>query len=164
MDGLSDDFLHTTEAAPWGARLNWAQLNIPAQAENVAVVRSFLSGMMAARSDVTLSALDEVKVAVSEAVSNAIIHGYARDSTQVVEVLVQQYQLALVVQVADRGAGIADIEQARRPDFTTGQEHLGLGFAFMESFTDEMQVQSAPGVGTVVTLVKNLTGCGENIF
>lgn len=158
-----DESVHTPENARLGQRLNWAQLIIPARAENVALARSFLAGVLAVCGEpdwsVTLTMLDELKVALSEAVSNAIIHGYGRDDTQVIKVCVEQYAQALVVQVADRGVGIADIEQARRPDYTTGAEHLGLGFAFMESFCDEMEVQSAPGVGTVVTLVK-LFGAG----
>lgn len=154
--------IHTLECAHYGGRVNWAELAIPARAENVALARSFLAGMLAQCAgpgwEMTLGTLDELKVALSEAVSNAIIHGYGRDEKQVVRVCVEQYEWALVVQVMDSGVGIADIEQARRPDYTTGAEHLGLGFAFMESFCDEVQVQSALGLGTVVTLVKLFAG------
>lgn len=154
--------VHTPECARYGERKNRAELAIPAKAENVALARSFLAGMLAQCAEpgweMTLGTLDELKVALSEAVSNAIIHGYGRDETQVIRVCVEQYERALVVQVMDSGVGIADIEQARRPDYTTGAEHLGLGFAFMEAFCDEVQVQSALGVGTVVTLVKLFAG------
>lgn len=144
--------------AAWGERLNWARLQLPARAENVAVARAFVAGLIAARPeanwDITVATLEEVKVAVSEAVSNAIIHGYAEDAAQTVRLGVWQYQYALLVQVSDEGVGIPDIARAREPDFTTGQEHLGLGFAFMESFMDDLAVESAPGEGTIVTLTK----------
>lgn len=159
---IHTDWLPTQEIKPalWGECLNWAELKLPAVAENVAVARAFITGMIAARTepswDITVSVLDEVKVAVSEAVSNAIIHGYGRDKTKVVSLYAEQFVGALRVRVADSGVGIADIERARRPDFTTEQEHLGLGFAFMESFMDEVEVESTPDMGTVVTLVKLL--------
>lgn len=148
--------VHTLHFA--GEPLNWAELKLPAKAENVAVSRAFVAGLIAAKGepawDVTVGALDEIKVAVSEAVSNAIIHAYARDESQTVRILAELYPRALLVQVQDSGIGIADIARARCPDFTTGEGHLGLGFAFMESFMDEVQVESAPGVGTTVWLVK----------
>lgn len=144
--------------AVWGERLNWAELKFPAVAENVALARAFIVGIITVGEnpawEVTVSSLDEIKVAVSEAVSNAIIHGYGRDKTKVVSLYVEQFDRAIRVRVEDCGVGIADIARARQPDFTTGQEHLGLGFAFMESFTDELSVQSDLGRGTVVTLVK----------
>lgn len=160
--------LHTQRAtaflqhtATWGKRLNWANLVLPAKAENVAVARAFLTGLIAAREedswDVTLELLEELKVAVSEAVSNAIIHAYGKDATRELEIFVEQYEFALSVCVADDGVGIADVARAREPDFTTGDEHLGLGFAFMETFTDIMQVDSELGLGTKVTLVKLLS-------
>lgn len=150
--------IHTVGPGALGQAVNWAEVKLPARAENVAVARAFVMGLMAARSesnwDVTVSVLDEVKVAVSEAVSNAIIHGYANDEARAVRIYVEQYARALVVQVVDDGVGIADVERAKQPDFSTKEEHLGLGFAFMESFMHEVWVKSAPGVGTEVTLVK----------
>lgn len=159
---LHTDLLINEEAAPaaWGARLNRAELSFSAVAENVALARAFITGLVAARTepgwDVTVAILDEVRVAVSEAVSNAIIHGYGRDNTKEVSLYAELFEGALRVRVADNGVGIADIELARRPDFTTGQDHLGLGFAFMESFMDEVEVKSTLGRGTVVTLLKLL--------
>lgn len=165
-DGLSvgcADFAASLIApAAWGDKLNWVQMDFPAKAENVAVARAFAAGVIAARPeanwDITVSALEEVKVAVSEAVSNAIIHGYAENPACMVRLLIYQFQYALAVQVSDAGVGIADIAKAREPSFSTGQEHLGLGFAFMESFTDDMTVESAPGRGTTVTLIKLFPG------
>ncbi len=152
-------------SAKWGSLLNGARLLLPARAENVAVARAFLSAMIAARPedgwDITVSALDELKVALSEAVSNAIIHGYGSRADKNVCLKVYQYRYALVVQVIDNGVGIADIDRAREPDFTTGQEHLGLGFAFMESFTDGLNVESAVNCGTCVTLVKLFKAAAE---
>lgn len=144
--------------AAWGDMLNLARAELPARAENVAVARAFVAALVAARPeanwDITVSTLEEIRVAVSEAVSNAIIHGYAEDPKRTVKLKAEQYQYALVIEVVDDGIGIADIARAREPDFTTGQEHLGLGFAFMESFMDELEVKSAPGRGTAVTLIK----------
>ncbi len=146
--------------AAFGAELNFAELKFAARAENVALARSLVAALIAARPeanwDITVAVLEEIKVAVSEAVSNAVIHGYAEDPTRLVTLSVRQYQFALLVQVADEGVGIADIAKAREPDFTTGQEHLGLGFAFMESFMDELDIRSAPGRGTLVSLVRLL--------
>lgn len=151
-------YLHSV--ANWGEKLNWARLDIPAKSENVALARAFLAGVITARPEanwnVELSTMDELKVALSEAVSNAIIHGYAQDGEKQVQIEVEEYQAALLVRVIDNGVGIEDIQRARQPDYTTGQGHLGLGFAFMESFMDKVEVKSAPGVGTVVTLVKIL--------
>ncbi len=153
------------EAPAFGAELNFARLEFAARAENVATARTLVAALIAARPepnwDITVAALEEIKVAVSEAVSNAVIHGYGEDASRLVTLTVRQYQFALVVQVADDGVGIADIARAREPDFTTGQEHLGLGFAFMESFMDELDVQSAPGEGTVVSLLRKLPEAAE---
>lgn len=159
---MSDDIKNLqaefADSAAWGEVLNFARLSFAACAENVSLARSTVAAMIAARPednwDVTLACLEEIKVAVSEAVSNAIIHGYGGDNSQTVRLTVCQYQFALLVQVADRGVGIADIAKAREPDFTTGAEHLGLGFAFMETFCDEVLVQSTPNEGTTVTLLK----------
>jgi stage II sporulation protein AB (anti-sigma F factor) len=66
------------------------------------------------------------------------------------------YQYALQVKVCDDGVGIADVQQAMEPEFTTGEEHLGLGFAFMSSFMDDVQVDSRLGCGTTVTMLKRI--------
>lgn len=147
-------------AADFGALLNELQLDFAARSENVALARSLVAAVIAncrqPEWDITLSALEEIKVAVSEAVSNAIIHGYQNRPGQSVHMQLRLYQQALQVQIRDEGVGIADVQQAMEPEFTTGEEHLGLGFAFMSSFMDEVEVQSAPGQGTTVLMLKRI--------
>ncbi|MBQ3180055.1 MAG: anti-sigma F factor [Firmicutes bacterium] len=147
-------------AAAFGGLLNEVSLDFAARGENVALARSLVAALVAnCREpvwDITVSMLEEIKVAVSEAVSNAIIHGYANAAKQNVRMHLWQYKYAFVICIIDEGVGIADVKCAMEPDFTTGAEHLGLGFAFMNSFMDEVLVDSAPGRGTRVTLIKRL--------
>ncbi len=105
----------------------------------------------------TVEALADVKTAVSEAVTNAIIHGY-RGGEGMVEMELRLQGRRLTVTVRDRGVGIEDVALARQPMFTTQPEaeRSGLGFTVMESFMDELDVDSAPGRGTVVTMTKRL--------
>lgn len=103
----------------------------------------------------TLEQLEDVKTAVSEAVTNAVIHGY-QDEEQQVEMLLDREDTKLVVQVIDRGVGIENIEEALQPFFTTKPEleRSGMGFAFMDAFMDELSVFSEPGKGTKVVMTK----------
>jgi stage II sporulation protein AB (anti-sigma F factor) len=164
------DFENREDFANLGELLNTARLDFAACPVNVSLARSLVASMIAGGIaggwDITVSMLDEIKVAVSEAVSNAIIHGYGNDATKTVRMQVWQYRTALVVQVRDEGVGIEDVPLAMQPDFTTGVEHLGLGFAFMSSFMDKLRVESAPGKGTTVTMLKTLSAddsdCGSD--
>ena len=106
--------------------------------------------------DPTLDEIGDVKTAVSEAVTNAIIHGYQGEPGRSVHMELLLYQYALQVKVCDDGVGIADVQQAMEPEFTTGEEHLGVGFAFMSSFMDDVQVDSRLGCGTTVTMLKRI--------
>ena len=103
--------------------------------------------------DPTLEEINDVKTAVSEAVPTAIVHAYP-DRLGKVHLRLRLYEdQSLEIQVRDWGVGIADVEQARTPLFTTGsEERSGMGFTIMESFMDEVRVKSTPGKGTVVTL------------
>lgn len=109
--------------------------------------------------DPTMEELSDIKTVVSEAVTNAIVHGY-RDQPGYITVSVRLLEGRTVeIKVRDQGCGIADIEQARQPMFTTGDDtRSGMGFTIMESFTDRVRVRSSPGRGTLVTLVKTLAG------
>ena len=113
--------------------------------------------------DLTFEALDEIKIALSEAVSNCIIHGYenAEDKEVTVKMEVKEHQLT--IQVIDTGIGIADIEQAMEPAFSTREEHMGLGFVFMQTFMDRIEVYSQPGQGTTVLLHKTLPAGEQKI-
>ena len=103
----------------------------------------------------TLEEVADVKTAVSEAVTNAIIHGYEETKGKVHMALLREED-ELTVSVEDFGKGIAEIEKAKEPFFTTKPEleRSGMGFAFMEAFMDSVLVESVPGTGTKVTMKK----------
>ena len=107
--------------------------------------------------------LMDIKTAVSEAVTNAIVHGY-RDCIGKVTVTTALYENhRVVIKVQDKGCGIEDIAKAREPLFTTApeEERAGLGFAVMESLTDKLRVSSRPGKGTTVTLERQIRSKDE---
>lgn len=129
------------------------------------VVMSFMTDM-----NPTLDELEDVKTAVSEAVTNAIIHGYGAEENECakekqVEISCVREGERLAVSVVDHGVGIEDVEAAKQPFFTTKpeQERSGMGFSFMETFMDEMEVYSKPGEGTRVTMIKYI-GRDENLL
>jgi stage II sporulation protein AB (anti-sigma F factor) len=111
----------------------------------------------AARLDPTLDEIADIKTAVSEAVTNAIVHAYP-DALGKVTMRLRLFESGeLEIQVKDSGVGIADVDQARTPLFTTGgEERSGMGFTIMESFMDSLTVKSAPGKGTAVTMRKRI--------
>ena len=110
-----------------------------------------------AQMDPTLNELEDIKTAVSEAVTNAIVHAYP-DAIGTVTLKMRVCPgNVLELTVKDRGRGIADVEKARQPMFTTGgAERSGMGFTIMESFMDNLTVRSVPGRGTTVTMKKKL--------
>lgn len=132
---------------------NHVKISFPSLGENVGIAR-ITAASFAAQLDLTLSEIEDIKVAISEAVSNAVIHGYAGTSGQV-DVTMNLYEDKLEFIVVDYGHGIADIEQARQPAYSSDPERMGLGFVFMESFMDQLEIESAVGQGTKVRLVKN---------
>ena len=112
----------------------------------------------AAQLDPAVDELADLRTAVSEAVTNAIVHGYP-DRLGVVTLTVKLYENGkILVQVKDKGRGIPDVAKAMEPLFTTGgEERSGLGFSVMESFTDRLRVRSAPDNGTTVTMEKYIS-------
>lgn len=113
----------------------------------------------ASQSDPTVQEISEIKTAVSEAVTNAIVHGY-RDTVGTVELILRRYSDGvLYIAVKDKGRGIDDIAQAMTPLFTTAadEERSGLGFSVMESFMDKLRVKSSQGKGTTVIMEKKLS-------
>lgn len=137
--------------------INQIKLSFPSLPENVEIARH-TAAQFAARAagfDMTVPELEDIKTAISEAVSNAIIHGYA-EGRGTVELVMNRYDSKLEFLIIDKGCGIADIEEARQPSFSSHPERMGIGFAFMESFMDELYVDSAVGEGTTVRMVKNL--------
>ena len=116
------------------------------------VVAVFMSRM-----NPTLEEVEDVKTAVSEAVTNAVIHGY-QENGGIIFLKAQIEDRELTVSVADHGIGIADVTKAMEPMYTTDTtgERSGMGFSFMEAFMDQVSVQSKEGEGTVVTMKKQI--------
>ena len=134
---------------------NQVILHVKSTGENVSLVRMMASGFLYPY-DLTLDMLDEIKIALSEAVSNCMIHGYEGNEDQTVTVIMSVQNQKLSIEVQDTGVGIADITQAMEPAFSTREEHMGLGFVFMQTFMDELEVFSEPGKGTRVIMRKQL--------
>ncbi len=111
----------------------------------------------------TLEEIADIKTAVSEAVTNSIVHGYP-DGDGVVEVTCEYVKQNLCIQISDQGIGISNIDEAMQPFFTTKpkMERSGMGFAFMEAFMDTLEVESSTGKGTRVKMTKHIQGeCEE---
>ena len=136
--------------------LNEVTLTFPSRSSNEGFARS-AAACFAAQMDPTLNELDDIKTAVSEAVTNAIVHGYPDAIGTVTLKLRVCPGNILELTVKDKGRGIPDVEKARQPMFTTGgAERSGMGFTIMESFMDQLLVRSVPGRGTTVTMKKKL--------
>ncbi|WP_302496175.1 anti-sigma F factor [uncultured Flavonifractor sp.] len=112
----------------------------------------------AAQLDPTLEEINDIKTAVSEGVTNCIVHAYP-DKLGLVQMRLRLFEdHTLEIQIKDKGVGISDVEQARKPMFTTGgEERSGMGFTIMESFMDGVKVRSTPGKGTVVTMRRRIS-------
>lgn len=134
---------------------NWIKLEFPGDTRNVAFARAAIA-LFAAQLDWTLDELEDIKVAVSEAVSNSVIHGYQLQGG-VVEVEASYAENVLTIVIEDFGQGIPDIEQARETGYTSiPEERMGLGFTFMYEYMDEVFVASEIAKGTKVTMVKRV--------
>lgn len=132
-------------------------LSFPSLAANESFARAACAAFIA-QLDPTLDELNDIKTAVSEAVTNCIVHGY-RDRIGVVQMTVKLLAPSTAeITVRDRGCGIPDVKQAREPMFTTGgAERSGMGFTIMESFMDSLTVKSQQGRGTTVRMKKALS-------
>lgn len=127
-------------------------LELPSLDVNVALARLVVAAF-AARLEFTLTEIEEIKVAVSEAVTNAVVHAYG-DRPGVVRLEARVEDGGLLVTVYDQGVGIADIARARQPAFSTVAERMGMGFSFMDAFCDQLRVDSSPGRGTTIHMIK----------
>ena len=127
-----------------------------------AAMRADIDAAAAAQQDPTVEEISDIKTAVSEAVTNCIVHAYPA-SVGEIYIWVGLFDDGLVrIRIRDRGCGIIDVRQAMEPLFTThGGERAGLGFAVMESFMDKVRVRSVPGKGTSVTMDKFIKGRGD---
>ena len=136
--------------------INQVKLEFESRSANEGFARS-AAACFAAQLDPTLEELGDIKTAVSEAVTNAIVHAYP-DRIGRVQLKLRLFpDNTLELSVKDWGVGISDPDRAREPLFTTGgSERSGMGFTIMESFTDSLRLRSVPGRGTTVTMRKRL--------
>jgi stage II sporulation protein AB (anti-sigma F factor) len=142
--------------------LNEMKIILPSNSVNEGAARAAVSSFLI-QADPTVEELSDIRTAVSEAVTNAIVHGY-RGTKGNIEIIVRLLsEREIYIRIKDRGCGISDVKQAMEPLFTTApeEERSGLGFSVMESFTDKLRVSSKTGKGTTVTMRKRL-GCNGN--
>ncbi|MCK4259090.1 MAG: anti-sigma F factor [Halanaerobiales bacterium] len=132
---------------------NRAQVEMFSLSENIGFAR-MAAATFAAQLEFTLAEIEEIKVAVSEAISNCIIHGYENRSNETVVLDLAIEEEKLIIRVEDYGIGIEDIEVAMQPSFTTSEERMGLGMVFMKSFMNELEVKSTLNQGTQIKMVK----------
>lgn len=136
---------------------NSMKLSFPSHSYNEGFARAAVAAFILPL-DPTVAELSDIRTAVSEAVTNAIVHAYP-DTVGTVHINVKiTDKNSVIVKVRDQGVGIPDIEKAMEPLYTTSQdERAGLGFAVMQSFCDRLRVRSVPGKGTAVTLEKAIS-------
>lgn len=145
-----------------GKVINKMQMKLPSLSVNEAMARAAVAAFVS-QLDPSVTELADIKCAVSEAVTNCIVHGY-RDTEGYITVTVSILEGRVVkIEIKDKGCGIPDIGQARQPLFTTDAagERSGMGFTVMESFTDHLRVSSAVGKGTTVTMLRRLSDRGR---
>jgi stage II sporulation protein AB (anti-sigma F factor) len=138
---------------------NEMQIQFSALSQNESFARVTVAAFIS-QLDPSMDELTEIKTVVSEAVTNAIIHGYEQDPTGIVYISCTIEEDGFIdLSIKDEGIGILDIEEARQPLFTTKPEleRSGMGFTIMENFMDEIEIQSQPGKGTEIRLRKHLT-------
>ena len=138
--------------------LNELKIQIESRSVNESYARVAVSAF-AAQLDPTVEEINDIKTAVSEAVTNCIVHAY-RDGVGKIYIGVKILENSTVeIKIRDRGCGIEDVKRAMQPLFTTGDgDRAGLGFSVMESFSDKVKVRSSVGLGTTVTLIKKIKG------
>ena len=144
--------------------LNRMQIKLPALSVNESMARAAVAAFVS-QLDPGVTEISDIKCAVSEAVTNAIVHGY-RDAAETGSIAITVTILAgraVRIEIKDKGCGIPDVGQARQPLYTTDAagERSGMGFTVMESFTDALKVTSKVGQGTTVTMWKKLSERGR---
>ena len=142
---------------------NEMEIRFDSRSENEGFARVAVAAFMT-KLNPTVEEVADVKTAVSEAVTNAIIHGYEQEIKKV-HIRCRIRENIFFVEVSDTGRGIENVEEAMRPMFTTRpeQDRSGMGFAFMEAFMDQVEVESEPGKGTTVKMQKAI-GKGREIW
>lgn len=142
--------------------LNEIKVTMPSLSVNEGTARAVVSSFLV-QLDPTVEELSDIRTAVSEAVTNSVVHGY-RGTKGSIELTVRALpEREVYIRIKDRGCGINDVKQAMEPLFTTApeEERSGLGFSVMESFMDKLTVRSTVGKGTTVTMRKRLSAHGD---
>ena len=138
--------------------LNEFRMTVDSRSVNESFGRATVAAF-AAQLDPTLEEINDIKTAVSEAITNCIVHGYKNELGKIYITVKICDNSKIIITIRDKGCGISDIKKAREPLFTTlGGDRAGLGFSVMESFTDKLLVRSKVGVGTTITLCKKIHG------
>ena len=136
---------------------NYIKLEFPGKSVNEAFARAAVACFVA-QADPTLEELSDIKTAVSEAVTNCIVHAYPHELGKISLKASILDDNSVEIVIRDKGRGIENIEEARQPMYTTGgEERSGMGFTIMESFMDDLRVRSSPGKGTTVTMRRKIT-------
>ena len=140
---------------------NEMKLEFVSKTNNEAFARIAVAAFVS-QLDPTIDELSDIKTAVSEAVTNSIIHGYEEEEG-IVKITAKLFGNNVEIEVSDNGKGISNIEEARKPLYTSkpNMERSGMGFTIMESFMDYVTVESAVGLGTKVTMKKRITSLEE---
>lgn len=136
---------------------NYMKLSFKSLSQNESFARS-VAGIFALSLNPSIAQISDIKTAVSEAVTNAIVHGYANNADGIIEVSAEINNNVLDLRISDFGVGISDVAQAMSDFFTTkgDEERSGLGFTIMKSFMDSLEVKSYPNEGTTVIMTKKL--------
>lgn len=138
--------------------INDFKINMPSKSINEGFLRT-VCATFSGLCDPTVEEISDIKTAVSEAITNAIVHGYKEKQGRIYIDAALYSDNTVKIRIKDKGCGIADVKKAMEPLYTTaGDERSGLGFTVMESFTDKVQVKSTPEKGTVVILTKKISG------
>ena len=132
---------------------NYAKLIIESKTDNLGLAR-ITAASFAAQLDFTVSEIEELKVAISEAVSNAIIHGYQEKNDEI-EISMELSHNQLIIIVTDEGKGMKDPKQAFKASYTTTDNRMGLGLTFIKSFMDKVEIDSKLDVGTKIKMIKS---------
>jgi len=137
--------------------MNYCEIRFKAKLCNVVFARGAAASFLLER-NLQLSAINEIKTIVSEAVTNAIVHGYLESEEEMVILSLELNNNNLIIKVIDNGVGIVDIEKAKTPLFSTKEfeERAGLGFTIMDIFSDKLEIISKPNEGTTIIASKNL--------
>ena len=144
---------------------NYVKLSFPALSRNESYARAAV-GAFVSQLDPTVDELGSVKAAVSEAVTNCVVHAYSEcETVGIINITARIKDEEIYIKIADKGCGIEDVKKAMEPLFTTkpDSERSGMGFAFMEAFMDSIEVTSKPNEGTKVSMKKKI-GCGKSKF